>query len=187
MSKCRVFVYGTLRRGFGNHILLKSQRFLGEAITSDRAYVMIDSFGLPFVIKAPKNSSLSYYIAGELYEVDMPTLGALDTLESNGYLYKREKIRTSRGKAWIYLGLTGYRHLFGKIKPEEDLIVPANSHGIQFWYPKSRYDDEDDIFGKEDESIELADVGEEIPFEPTEEKRSDSPILTLSARAWTGR
>lgn len=81
-----VFVYGTLRKGFGNHYLLKEAEFVGFAKTKEK-YTMYERV-IPFVSKDRKTSQ----IVGEVYLVDDNTLSRLDHLEGHPYWYYREMI-----------------------------------------------------------------------------------------------
>ncbi len=96
-----VFVYGTLKKGFGNHYLLENSKFIGRAKTKEK-YKMTAN-GIPFVSKSKAVS----HIIGEVYEVDDETLEKLDFLEDHPDWYKREKVKVvlEDGKeleAWLY-------------------------------------------------------------------------------------
>ena len=102
-STIAVFVYGTLKRGHGNHRLLETSTRLGEAVTADACYRMGDTGGFPEVTRNGLHA-----IAGEVYEVSTATLESLDRLEGNGQMYVREQVdvQLSTGEcltAWIYL------------------------------------------------------------------------------------
>lgn len=71
----KVFVYGTLKRGEGNHGLLEDERFLGEAVTG--CGFTMTTLGCPYVIMVGND-----VIKGEVYEVDDEKLVWLDRLES---------------------------------------------------------------------------------------------------------
>ena len=99
-----VFVYGTLKKGQGNHGLLERNkaRFLGQVLT-DPKYTMIKPCpSWPGVIKGGNTR-----ILGEVYEVD--SLNPLDYLEGfnekrpDESLFYREQILTQYGSAWIYI------------------------------------------------------------------------------------
>lgn len=101
-----VFVYGSLKRGFGNHSYLDGQEFLGDAKSVDDNFVMVSLGAFPAVLKDIPSDNLA--ISGEIYKVNEETLYYLDMLEGNGSLYKREKRQfiLDNGKkmeAWIYL------------------------------------------------------------------------------------
>lgn len=78
----RVIVYGTLKKGFSNHRLLQTSKFLGKALTKNK-YKMTRS-GIPFVNEDIPETQ----ITGEVYEVDPENMPSLDRLE--GYRGNRE-------------------------------------------------------------------------------------------------
>lgn len=96
-----IFVYGTLRQGYGNNVLLKDAVYLGEGITKDK-YILTAS-GIPFVSKLVPMTN----ITGELYKIQtLDDFYYVDKLESHPEWYKREIITVvSNGEehqAWIY-------------------------------------------------------------------------------------
>lgn len=99
----KVFVYGSLLSGMGNHGLLANSRCLGETKSPAR-FSMLDLGYFPGVIKNEQGES----IIGEVYEIDDNTLRHLDQLEGyrimnpEGGLYNREEIETEFGVAYIY-------------------------------------------------------------------------------------
>jgi len=97
-----VAVYGTLKRGLENHHLLVRAGFLGvDRLTT---IVLYDLGKFPGARKAASNG-----IYVEVYAIDNTTLGALDELEEfdpkspEVGLYRRERIATCHGDAWIYI------------------------------------------------------------------------------------
>lgn len=101
--KWKVFVYGSLKQGFGNHEhFLADQTFLGERKTADKEYLMLSYGAYPASIRVDSDG---YAISGELYEVDNVTLSRLDRLEGNGLFYKREQVEIEGEAelAWMYL------------------------------------------------------------------------------------
>ena len=102
-----VFVYGSLKRGFGNHRLVEDSTFVGSAMTLDKSYEMVSMGGFPGVIDGKSNR-----IQGELYEIDDKVFKLLDRLESNGSFYERHLTNVilldnpnggKKYKAWIYI------------------------------------------------------------------------------------
>jgi gamma-glutamylaminecyclotransferase len=91
----KIFVYGSLRKGFYNHRLLTDSTFLGMAKTPP-GYTMIGLGGFPGVIKAGEGRVL-----GEIYEVSEKTLKNLDRLESHPNFYCRTpvEVETPEGEA----------------------------------------------------------------------------------------
>ncbi|QDP63165.1 MAG: putative gamma-glutamylcyclotransferase [Prokaryotic dsDNA virus sp.] len=98
-----VFVYGTLKKGFGNHHLLNKAECLDDRARTQEYYSMTGS-GVPFVHHSPKKTM----IKGELYKVNKNTLHMLDGLEGHPTWYKRQKVWVVDGyggplaKAWLY-------------------------------------------------------------------------------------
>jgi gamma-glutamylcyclotransferase (GGCT)/AIG2-like uncharacterized protein YtfP len=85
----KIIVYGTLKKGFGNHRLLQNAKFLGKALTKNK-YKMTKS-GIPFV----HEDKPEVQITGEVYEVseaDMPRLDALEGFRGrrdNSFYYRK--------------------------------------------------------------------------------------------------
>ncbi len=108
-----VFVYGTLKKGYSNHHLLKNGKFLGEAKTKYK-YALYEKV-YPYVSHNPKVSN----IHGEVYQVDNFTLRKLDILEGHPYEYKRELIpvilNNKELKAWMYFN---DKYKGGKLIPQ---------------------------------------------------------------------
>ncbi|WP_104037110.1 gamma-glutamylcyclotransferase family protein [Vibrio jasicida] len=91
-----IFVYGTLRKGEGNHHFLNSAEFLGHHETEAQ-------FALYDLGRYPALSVGKKAIQGEVYLIDNETLVELDKLEDVPVEYRRESIITTFGQAWIYL------------------------------------------------------------------------------------
>ncbi len=75
--KTRVFVYGTLKTGLGNHGWLRGHAFLGRAVT-EPLYRMFDLGGYPGMVAVDEGG---LPIEGEVWEVDERGLRLLDKLE----------------------------------------------------------------------------------------------------------
>ena len=102
-----VFVYGTLKQGYGNNKhFLRDAYYISKAESVDNSYIMYCNGGFPMTIDV--KSTGFYKIKGELYFVNQKILEGLDMLESNGSMYTRElrHFIADDGKiyeAWIYL------------------------------------------------------------------------------------
>lgn len=78
----KVFVYGSLKKGFGNHTLLKDAEFVcSEMLTG---YSMSDLGFFPMAYPDPDGC-----IFGEIYYITPEILEDLDNLEGEGVFYKR--------------------------------------------------------------------------------------------------
>ncbi len=97
----KVFTYGTLKEGFGNHVVLGDSKCLGDASVIGTLY----DGGIPVYSREGDDT-----VWGEVYEVTPETLRRLDRLEGNGFLYTRiEKEAIIVGSdapttVWIYEG-----------------------------------------------------------------------------------
>jgi gamma-glutamylcyclotransferase (GGCT)/AIG2-like uncharacterized protein YtfP len=88
LSKHRVFVYGTLKRGIHNHRLLEKSQFIGEAFTVEKFRMY--NVGFPIIHESDHPDAKSVF--GEVYDVDDETLARLDSLEAEGKMYDRKAV-----------------------------------------------------------------------------------------------
>lgn len=94
----RVFVYGTLLAGEPNHHVLAGAKLVGEGRT-EPAFELRDLGAYPGLVRGGM-----HVVVGEIYEVDAPTLAALDRLEGHPSFYRRTRIILADGeRAWTYL------------------------------------------------------------------------------------
>jgi len=84
-----VAVYGTLKKGGGNHRLLYGQRFVGAGTTRDKHPLVIS--GLPYLLERG-NGKQGHHVEVEVYKVNDSTFAALDSLEGHPTFYKRKQI-----------------------------------------------------------------------------------------------
>lgn len=103
----KVFVYGTLRKDGVNPCCGYGGKYLhGDSVNG----TLFDLGAFP----GWYDQSSTGVVLGDVYEVDKPTLDALDAYESEGTLYDRITVRTDRNmevfiyrlKGWI---ITGHR------------------------------------------------------------------------------
>lgn len=102
-----VFVYGTLKKGQGNHGLLRDANFIGRGHTMKPNYQMYSLGPFPGVVLGDRE------IYGEVYMVDSKAMSRLDHLEGHPFMYERHLIdvgiygdkkgEESKGKAWMYI------------------------------------------------------------------------------------
>lgn len=83
-----LFVYGTLKRGYGNNRLLWNSDFLGEGFTIEK--FALHQHGFPV---ASKNGDMDKLpILGEVYKVSARDLVSCDMLEGHPSWYRREPV-----------------------------------------------------------------------------------------------
>jgi gamma-glutamylcyclotransferase (GGCT)/AIG2-like uncharacterized protein YtfP len=104
-NRTRVFVYGTLKEGFGNYEYYLAGnpgvKKLGRCyIRGD--YRMYTNGAFPMVVEGSDPSG-DLPIVGEVFEIDENTLHSLDALEGHPDWYCRQKVETPWKKAWVYI------------------------------------------------------------------------------------
>lgn len=83
-----LFVYGTLKRGGSNVVLIRDQRFLGEVVTVP-AYRMYDLGLYPGLIR---DDAGGVSVNGELWEVSACAIAELDDFEMSAGEFERQRI-----------------------------------------------------------------------------------------------
>lgn len=110
MAKTYLFVFGTLKRGYGNNArCLDGAKFLGEAISVEANYVM-QRIGFP-ILWQDNTTKKAAKVSGEIFDVSPEHIAVCDRLEGHPRMYKREQrefhIGHYAGKriitAWVYL------------------------------------------------------------------------------------
>ena len=92
-----IAVYGTLKKGFGNHYLIEQAEYLGEDYLPFKA---IQGTGFPITeFDFKKIPTTDKYLKVELYKVtDLDQLKSIDALEGHPNWYQRKFINTLSGK-----------------------------------------------------------------------------------------
>ena len=91
----KVFVYGTLMKGEGNHHFLEDSKLLGAS--SVEGYDMYNVGWFPAIVRGDSR------ILGELYEVSQEDMPSIDALEGEGSLYRRRcEITKDNEIAYLY-------------------------------------------------------------------------------------
>lgn len=108
-----VAVYGTLKRGFGNHILLSTAVFISKGKTERKYPMVIHGSGLPFLVN---KKGIGHNVDVELYLVNKDELNQLDMLEGHPDWYKRKKA--------------------GVVTPEGDVMMPYIYFAPESYYSK---------------------------------------------------
>jgi gamma-glutamylaminecyclotransferase len=81
-----IAVYGTLKKGFGNHGLVRDSEFIGSGET-EKEYTMY-RHGIPFVKSTEKTSKIKV----EIYSVNEKDLIRVDLLEGHPDWYQRKPV-----------------------------------------------------------------------------------------------
>lgn len=98
LEPIKLFVYGTLKKGYSNHRALEGAKFIGNCKTLP-LYRMIDFGGFPGVL--PKGNTA---ITGEMYLVSHQQMKRIDLIEGYPVFYTRVPIRTGAyGTALMYM------------------------------------------------------------------------------------
>jgi len=95
----KVFVYGTLKKGYRNHPLLHGYGERSELLAEDSCEGVLYNtpYGFPAAVKGMG------VIVGEVYEVTPETLKRLDRLEGHPQMYTRTEVKLDSGtKAFVY-------------------------------------------------------------------------------------
>jgi len=84
----KVFVYGSLKQGFGNHDVMSQigAVFISTAITEHTRFDLVTLGHFPGLVTG------KYQVEGEVYEVDADALRTLDHFEGSPTFYKRKEI-----------------------------------------------------------------------------------------------
>ena len=119
-----VAVYGTLKRGYGNHRLLEGATFVEEDIVT--GYDLTFSYGVgsfPVAMEGSGDVLVEVFDIGD----DDVILSRLDALEGVPHMYTREEVVTNDArKVNMYVGNPDcFSH--------EMIPVPLNSDGIFEW------------------------------------------------------
>lgn len=94
----RLFVYGTLKKGFSRNSVLSDSKYLGEFKTKP-SFTMVDLGFFPGIIEKGNTS-----IIGELYVVSQKVLQLCDEMEGHPNFYFRKKIILENElEVWCYL------------------------------------------------------------------------------------
>lgn len=98
-----IFVYGTLMKGFRNHIaMLGSKCISNDAVIE--GYAMYNVGPYPAIVKEDGGK-----VRGEFYKVSSMKIKTLNRIEGEGFLYKRTPVKVKvgdeemDGETYVYL------------------------------------------------------------------------------------
>ena len=121
-----LFVYGTLKRGFPYHNLLKDSKFIDSALTQKK-FIMYSNGSYPLIFPDETNKK-SGYVKGEVYSVDKNILKILDEFEDVPEEYLRIKTEVkllNKGEiisSYVYIS-SKKPHYLEIVEPDEEWIV----------------------------------------------------------------
>ena len=96
----RVFVYGTLKMGWGNnHRILGEAEFVGEAETLGKFKLVGTVFPYALCLDGPD----TYPVRGEVYEVNQGEEMMMDILEGIPHHYQKVEVETTLGPCFMYV------------------------------------------------------------------------------------
>lgn len=131
----KVFVYGTLKKGYSNAGLMKNASFIGNGYTCD--LFRMGNVGFPVIMPDDEGKP----VAGEVYEVDHDTMVRLDSLEAEGHMYDRIALpivlvddtgqSMDAPDCYLYVGNRDYWLSGNRLKP----YTHTNKHGELEWHP----------------------------------------------------
>ncbi len=184
-----VAVYGTLKKGGGNHRYLYGQRFVGKGTTRDKYPLVIN--GLPYLLDNPLAAD-SHHVEVEVYKVSQQAFDDIDMLEGHPTFYKRRRlpIKLNSGtiiSAWVYFinRDTTYDQL-KKMKSHKSFPIQKSvfrmpkyskpNYQRYTYEPNTRYHQQQSLFSslslihdKEDDNTKYCQIClEEVTFDPTE-------------------
>ncbi len=132
----RFFVYGSLKKGFGAHYLLKDSKFIGRAWTESNNYCMRVTGSFPVVMwDYTKDRAI---IQGEVYEVPVSDIPELDHLEQQGKLYHRKQVEvvTDLGEVLTCYWYLGNPHVFSNVQPKATLYKRKKTDEYYYSFTK---------------------------------------------------
>ena len=137
----KVFVYGTLMKGLGNHHILKDSQYLGKYAAQGKMFA-VSSF--PGILLSDYRDEL---IFGEVYVVNDSVLGQLDFLEGydseseDNSMYNRRKILVRSNGGKVHRIMTANIYVWNESDGEMYKYDRIESGDYRKWI-KEQYNDE---------------------------------------------
>lgn len=125
-----VFVYGSLKKGFGLDHLLKDAQFIGEGVTKKGKFEMFTpNDAWPAIVQG------KYRIKGEVYRVSPETIERLDQAEGVPHLYERKlvKVKGLAGLCYFYIAGDRLTHISNRLEYKSPRIVTDKRYNTQEW------------------------------------------------------
>jgi len=138
----RVFTYGTLKKGHGNHRLFEmaNAKFIGrDSITGHYTLKNMGGFpgAMPLLPDDDKERP-TIQIKGEVWALEPEGLAAVDQLEGHPNFYRREKKWTDgKKRAWMYSLNPSFNssrpHWLTDVNTCENGIWGASDEELEYW------------------------------------------------------
>ena len=91
-----LFVYGTLKQGFGNHVFLDRAKFVSKSSVQG---ILLHLGAYPGLLLEQNG----FQVQGEIWRVRMgPELTSIDRLEGHPHMYKRKEVESLHGTVQTY-------------------------------------------------------------------------------------
>lgn len=157
---CTLFVYGTLKRNYTNHEILRNRGgiYTGTGYTTENTYSMFEFKGklsYPVVFDTPLPPGIlskKGHIKGEVFRIPMIQMQQLDNFE--GHTYKRDlkpiafhfpndithaKKKWYLTQAWIYVGLlNNWEQILRSDTIETSPFFESKADKINYFYFTNR-------------------------------------------------
>lgn len=95
-----VCVYGTLKKGYGNHRIITEEGGTYLRNHKIQGFVMFDLGGFPCIVPSTHDSA---YVHVEMYAINRKALERMDQLEGHPNFYQRMIIETEHGRHFVYV------------------------------------------------------------------------------------
>lgn len=110
LEQCnQVFVYGTLKNGYGNNRILRNAKFFGKTSIKGN-HKIVDLGPFPAVVEE-EDDNAEKVVIGEVFQIpDEDTMESLDMLEGYPDFYNRKIVETEYGPCWMYFMFSNDHH-----------------------------------------------------------------------------
>ena len=125
-----LFVYGTLKRGHGNHHIIRNAEYVGDFVTESK-FGLVSMGEFPGMVDCKEPSEEGCNIKGELFFVDDAMLEYCDRLEGVPHFYRREAI-TVRSESDPPDTISCFVYILNKASAEGKEFIGAE------WPPKKK-------------------------------------------------
>lgn len=164
--KTKVFVYGTLKKGYANNYILAGSTFLGKATTNPKGVMIGEKAPFPYLLEFQYKATPgeeAYNIEGEVYEVDEYTLDRLDRLEGVPHHYRKSYVMVTLDNKESILCLV---YLKTTITASDKAQKRISSWKPSYSFPYSPFidDEEDEVMTELEEAVATIQLYSDLTF-----------------------